>query len=154
MPALRQYLFSLVAAAIVCGVVSALGQLSGSKKLVRLLCGLFLVLTALQPLINLTGVRFEGLEDYRQQARAYVEEGKARSELAWRGIIKDRCCAYILDEAAKLQAQLEVEVVLSPEGMPHQVQLTGRCSPHAKARLSTIIQEQLGITKENQLWKS
>lgn len=154
MQMLRQYLFSLVAAAIVCSVVSALGQLSGSKGLLRLLCGLFLTLTALQPLLHLTGVRLDGIADYRTQAQTYVEQGQAQSKLACHAIIKQRCEAYILEEAAALQAELEVEVALSPEGLPQQVQLTGRCPPRAKARLSAAIQEQLGIAKENQRWIS
>lgn len=154
MRVLGTYLMGLVAAAIVAAVVSALGRMSSLPGLLRLLCGLFLTLSALGPLLRWDPIRLDPVDTYRTQAQRYVQQGQARSEQARRAIIKERCEAYILKEAAGVQGALEAEVALSPEGLPQSVTLTGRWTPQAKAALSAAIHTQLGIAKENQQWIS
>ena len=71
-----------------------------------------------------------------------------------RTIIKGETEAYILDKAASLGVELEVDVLL--EDMypmaPKTVRLSGSVSPYVRNRLQNIIAEELGISKENQIW--
>ena len=71
---------------------------------------------------------------------------------AERDIIKARIQAYILDKADSFGTQLDVEVILDQDNIPTSVELRGNISPYAKAQLTGIITENLGIPKEYQLW--
>ena len=67
-------------------------------------------------------------------------------------IIKSRVQAYILDKADSFGTSLEVEVILDQDHIPVSVELQGNISPYARAQLTEIIEEDLGIPKEHQLW--
>ena len=69
-------------------------------------------------------------------------------------IIIEQLQAYILDKAADLGAELEVEILMPDDGsgQPQGVVLRGAVSPYAKTRLQQIIAEDLDIAKEKQQW--
>ena len=71
-----------------------------------------------------------------------------------REIITDKTCAYILDKAETLRAQLTVQVILSDEELPvpERIYLTGQASPYARSMLQRLIEEELGVPKERQIW--
>lgn len=155
MEALRQYVLSVAAAAIVCGIVVALVQNCGAKEWIRLLCGLILAFTAIRPIAHLdldalTEVSLP-LTLEAESASAMGEE-MARQALA--DSIKAESEAYILDKAAALNASLTVEVTVSEDGTPVPLgaKLGGSVSPYARQQLESLIQTDLGIAKENQLW--
>lgn len=155
MEGLRQYVISVVAAALICGILSGLVQKGAAKELVRLIGGLFLAFTVIRPI---AGLDFNALADisfpYAQDAEqtAALGENMARQSLA--DIIKAESEAYILDKAAALNAAITVEVTLSGDDPPIPVSATlcGEVSPYARQQLEGILQSELGIAKENQLW--
>ena len=68
----------------------------------------------------------------------------------------DKAEAYILEIAGQLSASVTVEVSVGGDSIPvpQSVRLDGAVTPYAKSRLQTIISEELGISKENQIWTS
>lgn len=155
MSGLRSYIVSVVTAAVICGVVTALAKESGTGPLMRLLCGVFLAITALRPLAQVDLEQWLDLPlPYQQQARHYSAQGEEFARAAKAQRIMQETEAYILDKAKALRAEITVQVVLRETGepLPQTVILTGRISPYAKAQLQRILEEDLGIAKEQQQW--
>ena len=69
-------------------------------------------------------------------------------------IIEAECSAYIVDKAAQLGAECQVELECAPEGdgvfLPWQVTVTGNLSPSQQEQLTRQIQEELGVPPERQ----
>lgn len=153
MEALRQYILSVVTAAMLCGIVTGLFPSGTGKQVVRLICGLFLAYTVLAPisrgeLPNLTDFSL-GIPEEAAQAVA-VGENLARDSMA--EIIKSETEAYILDKARSLQAEVTVEVSVNEENVPNSVTVSGAVSPYVRRQLQRILESDLGIAKENQKW--
>ncbi len=155
MTSLRNYLISVVIAALICGILSGLaGKKSQQQGLIRLLCGIFLSLTVIKPLMN---VQLEEITLYTQSvtmdAQGAVAYGEAIAANQKSEIIKQRTEAYILDKATSLGASLDVSVSLDEGGsIPQRVTLSGSIAPLAKKRLMQIIAQDLGIAEEDQTW--
>ena len=155
MEAIRQYILSAAAGALICGIVTALCQKSPYKKHVTMLCGLFMTFTMLRPLIGISIPELPDLNAYISQAENAVEEGKRISLTAQKAIISQECETYILDKAKELQVDLAVNVTVDErEGEPVPVfaEMTGTIQSEIQHQLSTVIETDLGIQKENQLW--
>lgn len=147
---------SVIAAALIIGILGDLMPKSGSMgNLFRMIGGLFLAFTLISPVVRLD---FSNLDDFLGEfaadAEYHSEAGASQADEMYRSIIKSRTEAYILDKAVELQTELGAEVKLSSDAnaVPVSVQLTGEVSPYAKGILSQMIEEELGIAKENQIW--
>ncbi len=156
MEPIAEYLLSVTGAAIICAVVLRLLDGKGSSASVaRMLTGIFMALTVIGPV---TQVRLsdalELLPDLSADAQAAAREGEVSAKKALADNISAQVEAYILDKAAQLGVALAVDVELSRDAIPVPVRvwLRGNVSPYAKARLQTILCEELGIEKENQIW--
>lgn len=149
---LGQYVITLSCAALIGGILCGLLGDCVGKELLKLLCGLFLTLCVLKPIleIDLTEIT-ENFLTFSEEATAYSELGQGMAEEAFSEIIKQETEAYILDKAAALRAEVTAEVMVA-EGIPVGVRLTGNLSPYSKARMESILETELGIPKENQLW--
>ncbi len=158
MEGVRAYLLSVCASAILCGVVlRLLGKKDAPAAVGKMVCGVFLTLAVLQPLARLRPGLWENLSfDAEQAAQQAVQQGQAESKKALEKIIKDKAEAYILEKAGQLSASVTVEVSVGGDSIPvpQSVRLDGAVTPYAKSRLQTIISEELGISKENQIWTS
>lgn len=156
MEAVGRYIISVSAAAILCGILKSIfPSKSANAALLHLASGIFLSLVAIQPLSQ---IDLEALpvitDDYLSEAQAVSAQGQFLARDSMGDIIKSRAEAYILDKAREYHAELTVEVTLSAGDppVPASVRLTGTVSPYAKRRLETILLEDLGIPKENQIW--
>ena len=153
MDGLRQYVISVTSAALICSILLGLMQKGPAKELIKLLCGLFPAFTVIRPLSQLD---IDALIDfswpYTQEAEeaAAVGEDLARKTMA--GIIKAESEAYILDKAAGLNAELAIDITISDAQVPVSAEICGEVSPYARQKLETILETDLGITKENQIW--
>ena len=156
MTAMKSYLLSITAAAIICAVTNALMHKKSSYgTLIRFLSGIFLTVTVVGPWKNLN---FDYLTAYKQdlisQSQAAVNSGveSAKSELS--NIIKTKAEAYILDKAVSMDLDIEVEVTLDSADppVPLSVTIKGAVSPYAKERLSKYIVSDLAITEDKQIW--
>ena len=121
--------------------------------MVRLICGLFLSFVAINPLVDLDFSGLEGyLESFSLEAAMVSDAGKNMAQDAQGDIIKTSVESYIMDKAETLGASITAEVMLDQDNLPLSVELAGNLSPYAKAEITGIITDDLGITKEHQIW--
>lgn len=156
MDGIRQYLLSVTAAAIFCGIVKGFAdEKSVAGAMIRLGTGLLMAVTVLSPFVKLQLGDLPVLSGtFWNEAESAAQDGEAMAEDCATGIIKAQVEAYILDKAASYETELTVDVIIS-EGdslLPEKVILSGAVSPYAKVRLQQIISQDLGIAKENQVW--
>ncbi len=156
MQVLGQYLLSVTGAAVAGGIFRRLLPEKGTAGLIgKLLTGVFLALTVISPWTDIQLGQLEGLTlDISSQAAQAVADGEDRTNAALASVIKQECQAYILDKAQDLGLTLSVEVELSRDQIPVpvSVRLQGAAGPYAKSRLAQVLEEDLGIEKERQLW--
>lgn len=153
MDGLRQYVISVVSAALLCGIGVALTPKSAAGELLRLLCGVFLATTILGPI---AGFDLDILAQLPQNGYSEAESvsgiGIKMAADARNEIIIAQTEAYILDKASLWNAQLQAKVNVDEEGLPAEVYLKGDASPYARQQLERILTSELGIAKENQVW--
>lgn len=156
MQAIRQYIISVTVAALICAVlIGLLGKKGTAAAVGKLLAGVFLSIAVISPL---TDFRISDLTGYvdalSTDADDAVQTGTKAAQQALAEGIKSRSEAYILDKAAELNVQVTVEVRLTEDDppVPCAVRIQGDVSPSAKAGLSRLIADDLGIAKEAQEW--
>lgn len=153
---MKGYLLSVFAAAMICAIVTRLMGSKGTHAVMtKLISGLVLTFTVISPLsqVHIDQIP-DWIGDYSEAGAQASAAGQQMTREALSAGIKTRTEAYILDKATALDVELEVEVTLSDEDIPRpeSVRLIGKASPYAKNRLTTIIAEDIGIKKEQQLW--
>lgn len=158
MDAIREYLMQVTAAAVICGIVTAIvGKKGSGAAVIRLMTVLFMTMTVIGPIVSL---RLDQFTDYftgiQADSDAFVEAGSESSREKIAQVIKEKTQAYILDKAAQLGADIAVELTLSEDTLPApvSVRLCGAVSPYARSKLMQIIQQDLGIPLEEQEWES
>ncbi len=156
MDGVREYLIGVVAAAVLCGIITSLTGTKGTVGMaVKFVSGLLMLLAVIRPWASIS---FDGLfgwaEDIAADGSGFVASGEMMAVDAYRASIKQQTEAYILDEAKVLGCTLTVEVILSTDDVPipQQVRLTGEVSPYARQTLTNFISERLGIEREDQIW--
>ena len=152
-----RYLLSVVSAAIISSVVVSLFDGNSTyRSIVKLLSGLFLSITVLTPLakMDISLPMFYGT-DIETECGDIIAEGKAAYEKERRAVISSEIESYITDKATALGAQLEVQVSLSDDEppVPVGVVLDGEASPYARNSLEKVLDQELNIPKERQIWK-
>lgn len=157
MEAVRQYLLSVTAAAIVCSIINrVIGKTGTYAAIVKLITGLFLVFTVILPFAKLQITDLSAyMDSLSVDADQVVMDGQQTARDAVTEIIKAEAEAYILDKAAALDLTVEAEVIVSDTDIPQPcaVTLRGSASPYAKQRLQQLIANDLGIPEEKQTWK-
>ena len=149
----RQYVLSLTAAALLGGVLLACVPEGCGRKILRLVCGILLTVTALKPLGQLRLPNLDELSgEYRQQAEAAVAMGQEMARLEAREGIRKALEAYILDKAAELGMDVTPEIFLDESGIPVSIRLEGEISSELRQKMQTIITNDLGIPGEAQEW--
>ena len=150
---LKEWLFGLVAAAMLLAMLNALLPKRVFYAIGKVTGGLILMLVLLRPIL---GMRWDDLSgkyrDYElqieQQTEAYTQENY--QQLA--DIIEQRLNAYIWETAAQmgLDCEAEVETQLR-DGVPYPVNVTLYSDYHEG--LSDRIFRELGIAPEQQHWE-
>ncbi len=155
MESLRQYVISVTAAALICGILTGLVKKGAAGELIRMLCGLMLAFTVLYPIsgLDLESLTLDLLPSARE-GESLAAQGEKITRQSMADIIKSDTEAYILDKAAALEVNLTAEVSLSEDDVPVPVGviLSGAVSPYARSQLTNVIERDLGIPKEKQLW--
>ena len=154
MDGVRSYLLSVIAVAIICGLLPELLRESGTKTLVKTACGLVLTVTVFKPLGNISIAFSDDFPDFQSNAAFAAAEGEDLARAAVTEVIKIQSEAYILDKAAQLgeEIQVEIELALEPPYVPVSVRITGDTSREARRELEALLVAQFQIPKEAQLW--
>jgi hypothetical protein len=153
---MKAYILSVCGAAILCAVSGRfLSRIHASAGVGKLVLGFVLLLVVLTPVSSLY---FDELQHIRYDVQAEAEQaikfGENLSQESLAKIIKDRTATYILQKARALQLDITVEVHLSGGSMPvpDRVYITGNAAPYPRRELQNSIEQDLGISKENQIW--
>ena len=98
-----------------------------------------------------------GLAELRSAAEAIAPAAEAEQKRLSRLVIERECEEYIMDKAAELSLPLrraEVEARWDRAGVwvPERAKLTLEEDAEGRARLSALIEAQLGIAREKQEW--
>jgi hypothetical protein len=123
--------------------------------LIRVMGGLLLSFVILSPVTNWN---FDAVasfaESFESAGNLAAETGSNLAAEEAGLIIREELSAYILDKAADLQTDLQVEILLSNDSIPtpESVTLIGTVTPYAKIKLQKILEQELGIPKERQIW--
>ena len=148
-----KYVLSLVTAALIGGIVTGFFPDGSFRRLLRLLCGVFLLTVVLAPVSALEMPDLDSwLAGLDMDAWDAVQQGEDYVALRRREGICERLEAYILDKAADLHANLRVEVAVGEDNLPAAVTISGEASPYARRQIQAMIANDLGISKENQKW--
>ena len=151
-----RYILSVTSAAVITGILySMTDKKSAQMPLIRLVGGLFLAFTMIQPLTKYDlSVFFNGSQTFLEDAKAAAASGEILSREALEESIIKETEAYILDKAGLYRAKLSVEVKVSGGDIPvpESVTIRGNISPLAKRQMQDQIEKDLAISKENQIW--
>ena len=156
MDTIRAYLLTVVSASIICALVTELiGKKSPYIAAIKLLLGLFLSITVISPLvkINLNDIS-SYFEDFHVDGVSVTEDGEIAANAEMSTLIKENTETYILEKARALGASLNIDVTVtgSAPPIPTTVIIKGTVSPYTKKELQNMIEKDLAIPKENQLW--
>lgn len=153
---IREYIIGIVAAAILCSLVIQLTKgNSTNAAIVKTACGIIMTMCVISPLIQfkLDTLSLPDLESFLE-GEAYAAVGYETSIDKISEVIKQRSEAYVLEKASYFDCDLEVQVTLNGENppMPTGITVIGNVSPVTKQRLQSIIEKDLGIPMEWQIW--
>ncbi len=151
MDQLRSYALRIISTALICGLLPDLLHDGSRRELVKAVSGLVLALTVITPFRDVELV----LPDFPElNADAFSAEGEQAYEDALEAIIKSETQAYILDKAAALGADIQVQVELSTGSAPVPVSavFNGDIPKQIQSTLCELVQRELGIAKEDQVW--
>lgn len=156
--AVRQYLLSVVAMAMLAGVLLALVPKGAVHRSLSFLCGLAMILVALGPLAK---VNVDALAQAMARARMQAEEaalGVTIDNTRWIAeLIKEDAEAYIWDRAEALGLTPEAVTVTVEEGdaypYPYSVEITADATASQKTQLEQDLEADLAIPAERQEWQ-
>lgn len=155
MRALAEYIVSVAAAAILCGILNSVMTGSGPKGVMKLVTGLFLAFCVIRPIMDLHLPDFTELpESIREEAEEAAAEGEALARESMSVSITEQLETYILDRAGSMGLDLQVQVVLKEDNswLPDSVILTGDAPAAKQKALTGEIIEALGIPEEDIVW--
>lgn len=157
MEGIRQYILSVVCAGIACSTAIKFANYSKtSASVIKMLTGIFLAITVIAPLGQIQMDKLiDWYADINTNANSAVYEGEQLAIQSTVAIIKQETQAYILDKASLLDMDISVDVLVSETSpfIPVSVTIVGDSSPYAKKALESMIDNELGIPKEKQVWK-
>ena len=157
METFHQYIISVVAVCVSCGIIRRLiGDKSASASVIHTLCGVILTITIISPVLKINILDFNNfIHGVINDADLLTQSGANYEAKELRDIISSKLSAYVFEKADLYDCNISaVEVVLSEEQIPIPValQIFGRFSPFERSKLSEMIESNLGIPKENQQW--
>lgn len=154
MDPLGSYILSVVTAAILCALVTAIaGKKTGAGAMIKMLAGLFLTLTVIRPVAQGKVEDFLSFTEALQlEAADTAAVGTAYYQNSLVEGIKERTRTYILDKAQTLNAQVTVDVRLDERNLPYEVAIQGPASREAREALEAWLTTDLAIPKERQIW--
>ena len=114
-----------------------------------------MVLTMVSPWSNISIQEYIGyFNSVKYDSAAFAEEGEDFVRRQLRNSIKEKTEAYILDKATLLGADIHVSVTCDTADVPIpiSVELSGNVSPYTRTRLKQILQSDIGIPEDKQIW--
>lgn len=155
MRSLAEYIISVSAAALLCGILNSMMLKGSAKEVLKLVSGLFLAFCVIRPVSDLRLPEITEIgESIREEASAAVTAGEKLAVNSARDSISEQLEAYILDKADSMGLSLDVEVILKQDGsfLPETMTIEGRATKQQAEELLEEITDALGITREDIVW--
>ena len=157
MTAASEWVRAIAGASMLCAAALVLTPKGNVKDVLRLLCGIVLLLTVIKPLAGFDPARLSlDMADYREHAAEIAGDAQETQNALDRRFIERQLAAYILDKAKALgltDVTAEVRVKWGEDcWYPYAVCLTGQPPQREKTLLENTIEYDLGIPKERQCW--
>lgn len=155
MTSLKQYILSIVCAAAICSVITGITKESTHGRILKLVCSIFLVFQIIAPIPGLSKLSLADLEPLSlSEAKALAEEGSSLARQEKERVIIEETESYILSKAASQDPDFSVEVILcnGEDPIPVSVIISGSLTEAEKLNLQKLLEEDLAIAKENQIW--
>ena len=157
MGALRDYLMRVCIGSILLALLQALLPEGKYQKIMEFAGAIMLLLIVVSPVVNIDASEIFGtVSDYLNQDYKVDLEVVSNNQEQIEQVIIDSCTAYILDKAEMVGADIKVSVRMDVKDnvpYPAGVDLLGVYSDQQKQILSNILEQELGIPKEEQKWR-
>ena len=155
MDAFRIWLIGLMAVSLILTVLSTLLPEGSIKKIAGVTGGLVLLLTILRGVsrLDLAGLRLS-YDDCAQEIDRQMESYRLQSSRDMESLIQARCGAYISEQAQSLGLSCtpQVQTAWTEEDIPVPTGVILDIPYHAE--LGEIIERNLGIKAEKQVWST
>lgn len=152
---IRQYILSVITAALICGIVNAWITGKGTyTAAIKIVCGLFLTVTIISPLAKIEisdpELYFNRLSEEAEAASAAGTLWNTETKAAF---MKDNLEKLVLEKSMSMNLKITTDITVDDTSMlPTEITISGTISPYAKRVLSQFIQDNLGIPEEDQNW--
>lgn len=149
----KKYIFSVVACVFICRIVLQIISDPKRKALLRLVSGTVLAVFILSPLSELDFEEILDSASLQTESSEYsIEAGEKIALEVKAEYIKSACEAYILDKAKNMGAEISVQIFLDENLIPQLAEIKGSQESDIQMQLQSILTDDLGIQKENQIW--
>lgn len=155
---LGQWVRGIAAVAVICGAALAVTPKSKVKNVLKVLCGVVLIIALIRPFIDSDSAELSmDMARYRAQADAVAKNAEEQKTNLSRSIIEQKLESYILDKAQSMEiTDLEANVILKwgDEGFwyPYEIELKTNSAAGDRNKLSSFVQGELGIPESRQHW--
>ncbi|MBO5034325.1 MAG: stage III sporulation protein AF [Oscillospiraceae bacterium] len=154
MGAVKDWLLSVTAVALIVALAQAMVPEGAVKKIGALIGGMVLLTVLLRPVAALD------LEELTRWTAAYVPTEDTEINQGgqmMKSLIAQKTSAYIVDKGAALglvcEAEVRVETDESGWPVPWEAEITGALSPEQRSALSQALEEELGIPPTRQYFR-
>lgn len=148
---LREWLFSIVVAALAVALVQSLTPEGTVKKLGSLAGGMILLLVMLRPVARLEPTALTAAFEFSETEMSDVWTERTKT------IIEEKASAYIVDKGAELGVSCTARVTARKDengwAIPWEAEIEGVWSRSEQTALSRIVAEELAIPEERQYWE-
>lgn len=152
----RSYLIGMICAAMAVAILSAVLKDGAVKRAVMLVGGLVLLMAVLTPIVKADLDKFgQYLSQVELQTDALTSGITVDNKELMAEIIRDKTEAYILDKAASLDAEIEVQVTVATDAdypYPDGATITGILNAGQKNSLQAYLRDSLAIPEERQVF--
>jgi len=153
MQGIQAYILAVIGSVLICSLVFEVAKNTYAKETIKLICGMFITLMIIYPFIRIDMLSMEEFSAFMElDTETAALQGKDMVNEVLHDHIKYKVEAYILEKAEWWNGKITADVILNQENIPVKVTVNGEISPYGKQYLERIIEEDLGITKENQTW--
>lgn len=154
---MRDWIMSIAGAAVISVVCLAIAPEGRTKRVVRLCCGLVMLLCLLSPLTGRKIDISDKLAQVKWETEKLMSQARDSEQTLTRAVIQEKYGAYISDKGVKLGLDItavSVKVKWSSGGYwyPIEAEITGTGEVTARDELERYIESELGVDRNEIYW--
>ena len=149
-------IISITSGAILCGILKYMYSTTEARSWADVLCGAYMLLVLLSMFKQIDVQELlPSIASERYDVQKYISNGEQYAQNTVVEIIKENCEAYVMEQANQMDIPVTVEIMISDTDLPAPVgiYISGQVSPYEKAAFGKMLEEDLGISREAQIWR-